>query len=147
MATEEAVSLVLTAATITEGNDLFMLEMGEEILILDLARRMIRLRGLRPQVDIPIVYTGIRPGERIRERLLGATETRIATGQPGVFRVRSSLDVEVNSPSFCLEQLEAYVLAYDDEAAVRWLRTLVPQISQAVSPDLEALTHDARHSL
>jgi len=137
MTIQEAVSLVLEATAITEGNDLFMLDMGEDISILDLARRMIRLRGLRPHVDVPIVYTGIRPGERIREQLLNATETRVATGQPGVFRLRSSTNTNTINPPLHLAQLEAYVSAYDNEAAVRWLSTLVPQITAATSPERE----------
>src|SRR5260370_34757732 len=67
-----------------------MLEMGERIRIDDLARQMIRMRGLRPEIDIPIVYTGVRPGEKLHEELVFPEEGREPTDHPLVHRVRSS---------------------------------------------------------
>ena len=61
MSISEAASLIIQAANYTHGGDVFLLEMGEEMNIAELARRMIRLRGLRPEIDIPIVVTGARP--------------------------------------------------------------------------------------
>jgi len=83
----EAVSLIIQAAALTEGGDIFMLDMGQRIRIDDLARRLIRLRGLRPDVDIPVIYTGPRPGEKIHEELLGDGEQREPTSHPYIFRV------------------------------------------------------------
>lgn len=88
MNVSEAVSLVIQAAALTEGDDVFMLDMGERICIDDLARRLIRLRGLRPGVDIPIIYTGPRPGEKLHEELLGEDEVWETTAHPHIFRVR-----------------------------------------------------------
>jgi FlaA1/EpsC-like NDP-sugar epimerase len=85
----EAVSLVIQAAALTEGGDIFMLDMGQRIRIDNLARRLIRLRGLRPEVDIPIVYTGPRPGEKMHEELLGDGEEREPTTHPYIFRIRN----------------------------------------------------------
>src|SRR5206468_2600655 len=76
MDVSEAAGLILQAASFTQGGDIFMLEMGERIRIDDLARRMIRMRGLRPEIDIPIVYTGMRPGEKLHEELVFAEEGR-----------------------------------------------------------------------
>ena len=87
MSISEAASLVVQAANFTTGNDVFLLDMGEEINIADLARRMIRLRGLRPDVDIPIVVTGPRPGEKLREVLHSADEHTQPTPHPQVVRV------------------------------------------------------------
>ena len=81
-------SLVIQAAALTEGGDVFLLDMGQQIRIDDLARRLIRLRGLRPQVDIPIVYTGPRPGEKMHEELIGDGEVQEATSHPQIFRIR-----------------------------------------------------------
>ncbi len=89
MSVAEASSLIIQAASFTEGGDVFILDMGEEMNIADLARRMIRLRGLRPDLDIPIVVTGPRPGEKLREELTGAGESRGPTPHPQVFRVQS----------------------------------------------------------
>ena len=87
MSISEAASLIVQAANFTTGNDVFLLDMGEEINILDLARRLIRLRGLRPDVDIPIVVTGPRPGEKLREVLHSAEEHTQPTPHPQVMRV------------------------------------------------------------
>ncbi len=95
MSIPEAVSLIIQAATFTEGDDIFMLDMGQRISIDALARRLIRLRGLRPEIDIPIVYTGLRPGEKMHEDLLGDGEERSLTAHPHIFRVRT------DSPGDC----------------------------------------------
>ncbi len=87
MVLSEAVSLIIQAATQTRGGDIFMLDMGRRVRIDDLARRLIRLRGLRPGVDIPIVYTGPRPGEKLHEELLGKGEERLPTEHPRVWRI------------------------------------------------------------
>jgi FlaA1/EpsC-like NDP-sugar epimerase len=83
----EAAMLIIDAAALTTGNDLFMLEMGSPIRIDDLARHMIRLRGLRPDVDVRIVHVGLRPGEKLREQLTFAHELKVPTEHPMVFRV------------------------------------------------------------
>jgi FlaA1/EpsC-like NDP-sugar epimerase len=94
MSMPEAASLIIQAAAITTGGDLFMLDMGQQIKIEDLAYRLIRLRGLRPGVDIPIKYVGIRPGEKLHEDLIGDGEERHLTSHPAIFRVQSSEHVE-----------------------------------------------------
>ena len=70
----EAVSLVIQAGTFGGRGNIYMLDMGEEINILELAERMIRLRGLRPGEDIEVVFTGPRPGEKLREELVADFE-------------------------------------------------------------------------
>jgi FlaA1/EpsC-like NDP-sugar epimerase len=87
MSISEAASLIVQAAAFTGGSDVFLLDMGEEINIADLARRMIRLRGLRPEIDIPIVVTGPRPGEKLREVLHSPDEHTQPTPHPQVVRV------------------------------------------------------------
>lgn len=85
----EAVSLVIQAATMTEGGDIFMLDMGQPIRIEDLAHKMIRLRGLRPGQDIAIAYSGVRPGEKLHEQLISAEEEQLPTVHRKLFRIRS----------------------------------------------------------
>jgi FlaA1/EpsC-like NDP-sugar epimerase/lipopolysaccharide/colanic/teichoic acid biosynthesis glycosyltransferase len=86
MDVSEAARLIIQAAVLTTGADIFMLDMGERIRIDDLARKMIRLRGLRPEVDIPITYTGARPGEKLHEELSYAYEETQSTQHPSIRR-------------------------------------------------------------
>ena len=90
MSISEAASLILQAACLAQSGEVFMLEMGEQVRILDLAQRMIRLRGLRVGQDIPIVYTELRAGERLHEQLLADCEERVPTSHPKVFRIRDT---------------------------------------------------------
>ena len=87
MTIEEAASLVIQAAALTEGGDLFILDMGQEIRIEDLATRMIRLRGLRVGTDVEVKYVGLRPGEKLREQLVGPGEEKEPTAHPKILRV------------------------------------------------------------
>jgi len=87
MSVGEASSLIIQAANFTDGGDVFLLDMGEEMNVAELARRMIRLRGLRPDIDIPIVVTGARPGEKLSEILTAAEERTEGTPHPQVMRV------------------------------------------------------------
>ncbi len=89
MATSEAVLLVLEAAAVGEGGEAYVLDMGEPIKILDLAREMIRLSGHEPDVDIPIVFSGLRPGEKLFEELLGAEEGSEPTEHARIFKARN----------------------------------------------------------
>ncbi len=86
----EAVSLVIQAGTFGGRGTIYMLDMGDEVRILELAERMIRLRGLEPGRDIQVRFTGPRPGEKLREELVDASETREETEHPKVMRLTST---------------------------------------------------------
>ncbi|MDD2806210.1 MAG: nucleoside-diphosphate sugar epimerase/dehydratase [Elusimicrobiales bacterium] len=85
MTTEEAVSLVLNAAAMGEGGEIFVLNMGEPVKIVDLARNMIVLNGLVPDKDIEIKFTGLKPGEKMYEELFRAGDIRKDTGHNEIF--------------------------------------------------------------
>jgi len=87
MTISESVSLVIQAGAMTKGGELFILDMGEPVKIDELARDMIKLSGLEPGKDIKIVYTGIRPGEKLFEELLTAEEGSTATRHKRIYVV------------------------------------------------------------
>jgi FlaA1/EpsC-like NDP-sugar epimerase len=84
MTIPEACQLVLQAASMGQGGEIYILDMGEPVKILDLARQLIRLSGLRPDHDIPICFTGIRPGEKLFEELFLREECAQQTQQPRI---------------------------------------------------------------
>ena len=88
MVTSEAVLLVMQASAMGRGGEVFVLDMGEPVSILDLAQDLIRSHGLEPDQDIPIVFTGSRPGERLFEELLTAEEGTDSTTHEKVFVAR-----------------------------------------------------------
>ena len=90
MSTSEAVLLVLEASAAGEGGEVFVLDMGEPIKIVDLAKELIQLSGFEPEKDIPIVFTNIRPGEKLFEELLGAEEGSEPTDFEKIFVAKSS---------------------------------------------------------
>src|SRR6202035_1751622 len=82
MSVEEAVQLVLQASVLSGGGEIFMLDMGVPVRIIDLAERMIRLSGLQVGNDIPIEITGMRPGEKLSESLSTPDEKVVGTAHP-----------------------------------------------------------------
>jgi O-antigen biosynthesis protein WbqV len=87
MSIPEAVRLVLHAAALSRGREIFMLDMGEPVRIIDLARRMIQLSGQRPGTDVEIRVTAIRPGEKLAEELHAPDEVQHPTGHPSIVRL------------------------------------------------------------
>ena len=89
MTIPEAVGLVLQTATLGKGGEIFILDMGQPVKIIDMARQMIELSGYRPGVDIEIKITGLRPGEKLYEELRHTDETHEPTSHPRIFKLRS----------------------------------------------------------
>lgn len=116
MTIPEAVQLVLQAAAIGQGGELFVLDMGQPVRIVDLARDLIRLSGLRDG-EIEIVYTGVRPGEKLFEELFLSDESVTGTDHPKVMRARhDQLD---QADTHRLDQLVRSVFSGSDDAQVR----------------------------
>ncbi len=115
MSIPEAVQLVLQAAALADGGEIFMLEMGEPVRILDLAERMIRLSGRRVGIDVPLRVVGRRPGEKFAEELHSADEMPIPTHHPAVFKLRpAQLDARVLDAG--ITRLEELARHHDDAA-------------------------------
>jgi FlaA1/EpsC-like NDP-sugar epimerase len=87
MSVEEAVQLVLQSSVLSTGGEIFMLDMGVPVRIIDLAERMIRLSGYRVGIDIPIEVVGIRPGEKLSEVLSTPDEQILTTSHPHINRL------------------------------------------------------------
>jgi len=86
MTVQEAVGLVLQSATQGQGGEIFVLDMGKLVKIVDVARQLIELSGLKPEIDIEIKFTGLRPGEKLFEELNYNTENMVATDHPKIMR-------------------------------------------------------------
>jgi len=123
MLPSEAAQLVLQAAAMGRGGEVFLLDMGEPIRIVDLAENLIRLSGLEPGRDIPIEVMGLRPGERLREELVLANEQLLPTAHEKVFMVRNhSFDSGDFRRDF--ELLRSWVQSRDRVRAVPHLRDM-----------------------
>ena len=124
MITSEAVLLVMQAGAMGNGGEVFVLDMGEPIKIIDLATEMIKLSGLEPYKDIPIVFTQPRPGEKLFEELLTAEEGTVATRNQKIFTARLS---EVNQAHLDthIEQLKQNIRAFDKANTVETLKNLI----------------------
>jgi len=88
MTIPEACQLVLEAGSMGEGGEIFIFDMGKSVKVLDLAERMVRLSGLEPYVDIDIIFSGLRPGEKIEEELLAKAEDIIPTHHHKIMRAK-----------------------------------------------------------
>ena len=110
MTIPEAVRLVLQAAVLGEGGEIFMLRMGEQLKIDTLARQLIIMHGLVPDQDIEVEYTGLRPGEKLEEKLHHDGEAPLPTTHPYVFKLRTNIPQKhdlasaLTSLSACLAQ-------------------------------------------
>ena len=90
MSIPESVLLILQAGAMATGGEVYVLEMGDPVKIIDMAKEMIRLHGLEPEVDIPIVISGIRPGEKMYEELLTTKEDVLNTSHSKIYMARDS---------------------------------------------------------
>ncbi len=132
MTIPEAVQLVLQSSLMGQGGDVFVLDMGEQIKVADLARNMIVLSGLVPGKDIEIAYTGLRPGEKLYEELFEDSERVEPTAHPKINRAGSG-PVPVEELDRWLDGLVVSLPASDGDELVLDLKRLVPSFRPDVS--------------
>lgn len=126
MTIPEACRLVMEASTFATGTQIFVFDMGEAVKINTLAERMIRLSGLRPGEDIEIIYTGLRPGEKLYEEVLALKENTIPTQHERIFvaKVREYPYGEISS---AVESLGKFAVKVEIPDMVRLMKRLVPE--------------------
>ncbi len=131
MTIPEAAQLVLQAGAMGEGGEIFILDMGEPMRILDLAEEMITLTGLRPYVDMDIVFTGLRPGEKLFEELELSGEQIAKTRHPKIFNGKLNA-YPPEDVARALRFLEELGREGDGTAIRRFLNTLLPEANLGV---------------
>ncbi len=137
MTIREAASLVLSSLTMSRPSHLYMLDMGEPIRIYDLANDLIRSRGLRPEVDIKVVFTGLRPGERMTEELLAPDEGWRPTSHPAIREVVSPAVTREEDLAWIVERLERLAHEAKSDELVHVLKNAVQEPGEAPEePDL-----------
>lgn len=126
MTIPEACRLVMEAAAMSTGNQIFVFDMGEPVKIVDLAERMIRLAGYVPNEDIQIKFIGLRPGEKLYEEVLSSEENTIPTGNAKI-RVAKVREYKRNEILEAYDRLEELALAVKIEDTVRLMKRIVPE--------------------
>lgn len=126
MTIPEACRLVLEAAYLGQGDEIFVFDMGTPVKIADLARRMIELSGMIPDKDIDIIYTGLRPGEKLYEELLATKENTLPTENKKIFRAQVR---EYDYQTICKEYdiLTDYALQVRKMDTVQMMKKIVPE--------------------
>lgn len=142
MTIPEAVNLVLQAAGMGMGSETFVLNMGQQIRILDLAEDLIRLSGLEPGRDIEIAFTGIRQGEKLSEDLWDEGQTFLNTGHPDIYRLDCQAELQGEELLNGVQELHRLAQEGDVDAIVRLLDILVPEAAIRSTPPPEIISID-----
>lgn len=131
MVTSEAVLLILQAGAIAQGGEVFVLDMGEPLKIVDLAREMIRLSGFEPDKDIPIMFTGLRRGEKLYEDLLTAEEGIDSTHHKMISKARLNSRFRNGELSENLEKLKGLCEERKNEEIISLMKSMISTYNPA----------------
>jgi FlaA1/EpsC-like NDP-sugar epimerase len=126
MTIPEAVQLVLRAVSLTEGGEIFVLDMGEPIKLVDMARNLIRGSGLIPDKDVQIKFVGLRPGEKLHEELIGPGETVQTTGADKILKIRSTFHVDSAALMDRIVEMEKLSITGEPKALLEILCEILP---------------------
>jgi O-antigen biosynthesis protein WbqV len=138
MTVREAVELVLQASTLGARADdprgkVLVLDMGQPVKIADLARQMIRLAGLKPDEDIEITYTGLRPGEKLHEELFAATEELMPSAVDGVQIAKATTGALENLKTSLSTMTTLLQKGASENTSIENLEKLVPEFKRDVA--------------
>jgi len=126
MTIPEACMLVLEAGSMGKGGEIFIFDMGSPVKIVNLARKMIRLAGYIPEVDIKIEYTGLRPGEKLYEELLNQKEVTIKTYNPKIM-IAKVQEYDYDKVSLQIDELIQYSFMCKNFLTVSLMKKIVPE--------------------
>ncbi len=130
MTIPEAVKLIFQATKMSNGNDIFVLDMGEPIKIVDIARRLIKLSGFEPDKDIKIEYIGLRPGEKLWEELWNKDEAPLKTSHPKIYKAVGSHYNNWHLMTDHLDYFQKAVSQQDIEAIFTKLHQMIPEFRE-----------------
>ncbi len=136
MSIAEAVLLVLEAALAERQTGVFTLDMGEPIKVMDLVQELIRLSGLEADRDIPVVFTGVRPGEKIEEELVESDEVLLPTRFEKIFEIKTDGTPNEMMLRLALQELERLARAVDPEG----IRALLYHLAENGGAALQAVS-------
>jgi len=141
MTIPEAVYLVLHSAAMGTGGETFVLNMGEQIRILDLAEDLIRLSGLEPGRDIEIVFTGVRPGDKLSEDLWDEGQEFEPTMHPDIQRLQRENELHGQALDNAVDELVRLAREGDASAIIHLFDELIPDaaIHSTPPPDMQAI--------
>ena len=141
MTIPEAVHLVLQASALGHGGEVFVLNMGQQVRILDLAEDLIRLSGLEPGRDIEISFSGIRPGEKLAEDLWDEGHTFLRTQHPDIYKVDGQDTLTGDPLAQSVDEMLRLALDGDTEAVVSLMDELIPgsAVRSAPPPELTSI--------
>jgi len=142
MTIPEAVHLVLQAASLGEGGETFMLNMGQQVRILDLAEDIIRLSGLEPGRDIEIVFSGIRPGEKLSEDLWDEGNVFQPTRHPYIFQVVGTNELTGSALRSSVDELIQLSRDAEGQSIISLLDELIPGSAVHITPPPEMTSID-----
>jgi FlaA1/EpsC-like NDP-sugar epimerase len=143
MTIPEAVQLVLMAGAMGEGGETFLLQMGQPVLIADLARNLIELSGFRPDEDIKISFTGLRPGEKLHEELQNAGESALPTSNEKIMSL-TGVEALGEKEWATIDALGRAAVREQHETCIELLRSLIPDFVPFPDSHLRAASRDAK---